>query len=67
MSLERLARLTVAALGLLLSLGAAHAEGVPGRFDYYVLALSWSPTYCETKGKDAEPAQCAARARGSAA
>ena len=23
---------------------AAHAEGSPGAFDFYVLALSWSPT-----------------------
>jgi ribonuclease T2 len=22
-------------------------QGEPGRFDYYVLALSWSPSYCE--------------------
>lgn len=58
----RLARLGLAALALLLSLSAARAEGVPGQFDYYVLALSWSPTYCEAKGKNAEPAQCA-RAR----
>jgi ribonuclease T2 len=30
--------------------GAVHAQadrgGMPGDFDYYVLALSWSPTYC---------------------
>jgi ribonuclease T2 len=23
------------------------AEGVPGDFDFYVFALSWSPTYCQ--------------------
>ncbi len=62
MNIGRWARLAVAALATLITLGAAHAEGVPGRFDYYVLSLSWSPTYCETKGKSAEPAQCA-RAR----
>jgi ribonuclease T2 len=24
--------------------------GMPGDFDYYVLALSWSPTYCDSRG-----------------
>ena len=24
--------------------------GMPGDFDYYVLALSWSPTYCSSHG-----------------
>ncbi len=32
----------------------AHAQGdrggMPGDFDYYVLALSWSPTYCDGRG-----------------
>jgi ribonuclease T2 len=32
---------------------AAHAQdrrqGAPGQFDYYVLALSWSPSYCEAR------------------
>ena len=25
---------------------AASVEGTPGQFDYYLLTLSWSPTYC---------------------
>ncbi|NEU10707.1 ribonuclease T2 [Methylobacterium sp. BTF04] len=25
-------------------------RGAPGEFDFYVLALSWSPTYCESDG-----------------
>jgi ribonuclease T2 len=29
-------------------------------FDFYVLALSWSPAYCQLKGASADPAQCAA-------
>jgi ribonuclease T2 len=33
------------------------AAGKPGDFAYYVLALSWSPTYCETEARG-EP-QCA--------
>jgi ribonuclease T2 len=27
-------------------------------FDFYVLALSWSPSYCASKGKDADAQQC---------
>jgi ribonuclease T2 len=30
---------------------------VAGRFDYYLLALSWSPTYCADAG-GRDPAQC---------
>jgi ribonuclease T2 len=30
---------------------------VPGKFDYYVLALSWSPDYCAAKGSR-DPQQC---------
>lgn len=39
---------------------AANAEGKPGVFDYYALAMSWSPTYCATQGRSRpnEP-QCA--------
>ena len=34
-------------LVLMLMAGAAGAEGEPaGAFDYYVLSLSWTPTWC---------------------
>jgi len=29
---------------------AAQNRGEPGRFDFYVLALSWAPSYCEAEG-----------------
>lgn len=29
-----------------------------GDFDFYVLALSWSPSYCESKGDRADRMQC---------
>lgn len=29
-------------------------------FDFYVLSLSWSPSYCAAEGGDADPQQCAA-------
>jgi ribonuclease T2 len=43
---------------LLLAAFAANAlaNGKPGKFDGYMLALSWSPTYCEEQPKDRE--QC---------
>jgi ribonuclease T2 len=34
--------------------------GAPsGDFDFYVLALSWSPAFCATGGSERSPAQCA--------
>jgi len=33
----------------------------PGAFDFYVLSLSWSPSYCAAEGADANPEQCGAR------
>jgi ribonuclease T2 len=47
-------------LGLLfclLPLPAA-AQDVAGDFDFYVLSLSWSPSYCEAEGSDADGMQC---------
>ncbi|MGZ5018083.1 MAG: ribonuclease T2 family protein, partial [Methylobacter sp.] len=36
-----------AALALILSLSLpAYADGQPGKFDYYLLTLSWSPEHC---------------------
>ncbi|MEI6574128.1 MAG: ribonuclease T2 [Alphaproteobacteria bacterium] len=34
----------------------------PGQFDFYVLALSWSPAYCADGGAKRSPEQCAAGA-----
>jgi len=37
----------------------AHAEGDPaGDFDYYVMALSWSPNWCALEGDDRRDPQC---------
>ena len=35
----------------------------PGVFDYYLLSLSWSPTYCADVGEARRDPQCAPRAR----
>lgn len=54
-------RLRAALLAGALGLGAtaaAAAQDRPGEFDFYVLSLSWSPSYCAAEGRSADPAQC---------
>ena len=53
-----------AAVALVL-VGLAYAPALanddePGDFDFYVLSLSWSPTYCAEAGSRADPQQCRA-------
>ncbi|MDJ0630516.1 MAG: ribonuclease T2 [Rhodobacter sp.] len=44
---------------LLLTATLARAEGEPpGAFDYYVLSLSWSPTFCALEGEARDNPQC---------
>lgn len=38
--------------------GSPQAGGTPGQFDFYVLALSWSPGFCETTGERRGSVQC---------
>lgn len=40
-------------------------EHVAGTFDYYVLALSWSPAFCASQSEGAHPQQCGAGRRFS--
>ncbi|MCA0319625.1 MAG: ribonuclease T2 [Proteobacteria bacterium] len=61
-----LLRSVVVGAALLLAAGQAPAaaqarHGVtPGEFDFYVLALSWSPSFCEASGeRSARSMQCA--------
>jgi ribonuclease T2 len=37
-------------------------EHWPGAFDYYLLVLSWSPTYCADVGQERRDPQCSPRA-----
>src|SRR6476659_11052927 len=57
--IEPKALFCVAALGIFI--GGAHAQdgrqNAPGQFDYYVLSLSWSPSFCETATGDARRQQ----------
>jgi ribonuclease T2 len=41
--------------------GQDRREDTPGEFDYYVLSLSWSPSFCETATGYARRAQCGPR------
>lgn len=46
-------------VALLLTVTIASAEGEPaGEFDYYVLSLSWSPTFCALEGDARGNPQC---------
>jgi ribonuclease T2 len=36
-------------------------QNTPGKFDFYVLSLSWSPSFCEAAGERAPEQQCRAR------
>ncbi|WP_017998704.1 ribonuclease T2 [Paracoccus sp. N5] len=48
---------TLALLAALLLPGPGHAQDVAGRFDYYLLSLSWSPSWCQAEGE--ADGQCA--------
>lgn len=59
-------RLGLALLALLSAVVVATAEGrdrdrrgEPGDFDLYVLALTWSPSWCEAEGDERRDQQCA--------
>ncbi|MFW2544539.1 ribonuclease T2 family protein [Primorskyibacter sp. 2E107] len=50
-------------LFMVFSAGMASAEGEQaGAFDYYVLSLSWSPTWCALEGEERGSPQCDAEA-----
>lgn len=56
----RLAALVLSALLACLPASARQLNR-PGDFDFYVLSLSWSPSYCEAEGGRADRAQCGGR------
>ncbi|TMV89086.1 ribonuclease T [Thioclava sp. BHET1] len=52
----------LAVIALCLSASLSQAEGErAGDFDYYVLSLSWSPTWCATTGDARRSPQCDGR------
>jgi ribonuclease T2 len=48
--MRRRASFVLAIAFLLLVVPHGRTQNTPGQFDFYVLALSWSPSYCETAG-----------------
>jgi ribonuclease T2 len=56
-----LARVVSVAVAVLLAGAGASAQdrrqNQPGQFDFYVLALSWSPSFCEAAGERGTPPQ----------
>ncbi len=48
--------LAALSLSLIFALPAL-ADGTPGRFDFYVLSLTWEPSYCDNTAHP-DPAQC---------
>jgi ribonuclease T2 len=54
--------MALAALGLAGGAVAQDArQNAPGAFDFYVLALSWSPSFCAAAGERAPKQQCGER------
>lgn len=52
-------RVMAGVAGICLMAGAAWAEGErAGDFDYYVMALSWSPNWCALEGDSRRDPQC---------
>lgn len=51
-------RILFAALLALLTATPLTAQHVSGRFDYYVLALSWAPSWCETTTDHRDSLSC---------
>jgi ribonuclease T2 len=69
MRTSHLATLLCIVLTFIASLAAARGHGhrdrgddAPGRFDYYLMALSWSPSFCETHADETE--QCGSKGFG---
>ena len=59
----RMALLTTAVALSFTAAAPAVAQDRAGEFDYYVLALSWSPSWCATQGRGRDEPQCEPRRR----
>jgi ribonuclease T2 len=53
----------IAVFGMMIGFADAQdrRQNMPGQFDYYVLSLSWSPSFCETATGNARRQQCGRR------
>src|SRR6266446_1256917 len=52
-----LAVVTAVALAAGLALAQDRRQNRPGQFDFYVLSLSWSPSFCDSAGERGTPPQ----------
>src|SRR6195256_96368 len=54
---------SVATVAMMLGFASAQDrwQNAPGQFDYYILSLSWSPSFCETATGNARRQQCGPR------
>lgn len=50
--------LLAATVANVLAVVPSWADDIPGEFDFYVLSLSWSPSYCASEGPRANKQQC---------
>jgi ribonuclease T2 len=50
--------------GALFAASPAVAQSRSGNFDFYVLALSWSPSFCALEGREKGRSQCDGPAKG---
>lgn len=57
---DRAMRMMILALAVLTAPLPAAARDVAGRFDYYVLALSWQPSWCSVTGDGRDAPECRA-------
>ncbi len=57
--LSRMGVLAAALMALVFSPAQGQERGTPGQFEYYVLSLSWSPTWCSTRAGLNDQDQCA--------
>jgi len=55
--------LATAACLLVPARDAQAVSNMPGAFDYYVLVLSWTPSFCRTEDPSREDGQCDSRSR----
>ncbi|MBP2311172.1 ribonuclease T2 family protein [Azospirillum soli] len=57
---KALATIVAVTVAFLSTTGSSWAQrkAEPGTFDYYVLSLSWSPTYCAKEESQGNPDQC---------
>jgi ribonuclease T2 len=60
-ALKRLLSFFAIAIVFVSAAAQSRDQNIPGQFDYYVLSLSWSPSFCETAIGNTRNQQCGPR------